>query len=141
MLNVSTNLTWHNDHIEFISAPFLKDGQRQSTMKHSRCWQHNHRARIMDVWSESKFQNYFDIGLGKSSLQNYVSQVVLFDLCHLIVCWCRTNTPVKTFDVLEVKHVSFNKRFSNLLISPSDEHLVIVICFLSQANTEVNRNT
>ena len=53
----------------------------------------------------------------------------------------KEHTPVKTFDVLEVKHVSFNKRFSNLLISPSDEHLVIVICFLSQANTEVNRNT
>ena len=52
----------------------------------------------------------------------------------------KEHTPVKTFDVFKVKHVSFDKRFSNLFIGPSDEHLVIVVCLLGQADAEVNRN-
>ena len=49
--------------------------------------------------------------------------------------------PVETFDVLEVKHVPLDEGLSDLLVGPSDEHLVVVVRLLCQAHAEVDRNS
>lgn len=67
----------------------------------------------------------------------------------LKILYCRTyNThhgsrvigvgAIKGFDVLKFKHISLYKRFSDLLVGPRDEELVIVICFLRQPGGEID---
>lgn len=46
--------------------------------------------------------------------------------------------PVKCLDVFEFKHVPLDKSFPDLLISPCDEELVVMIGLLSQPRGEVN---
>ena len=47
---------------------------------------------------------------------------------------------IKRFDVLEVKHVSLNKRTLDLLVRPCNKHLVVIGCLLCQTNCKVNGN-
>ena len=47
---------------------------------------------------------------------------------------------VKAFDVLEIKHVSLDKGFANLLVGPRDEHLVVVVGLLRQPHGKVDRD-
>lgn len=52
--------------------------------------------------------------------------------------WVISVGAIEGLDVLKLKHVSLYKRFSNLLVGPSNEKLVIVICFLCQSSGEVD---
>lgn len=45
---------------------------------------------------------------------------------------------IKGLDVLKFKHVSLYKGFSNLLVGPCYEKLVIMVCFLRQSRGEVD---
>ena len=45
---------------------------------------------------------------------------------------------IKGLDVLEFKHVSLYKGFSNLLVGPCYEKLVVMISFLRQPSGEVD---
>jgi hypothetical protein len=38
----------------------------------------------------------------------------------------------------EVEHVLFDKCLLDLLVGPVDEKLVVEVCFLGQASTEIN---
>lgn len=46
---------------------------------------------------------------------------------------------VKGLDVLELKHVSLYECFSDFLVGPCNEKLVIVICFFRESSGEVDR--
>ena len=48
--------------------------------------------------------------------------------------------PVKAFDVLELEHVSLDEGLPDLLVGPSDEHFVVVVGLLRQADTEEDRH-
>lgn len=52
--------------------------------------------------------------------------------------WVISVGAIEGLDVLKLKHVSLYKRFSNLLVGPRNEKLVIVICFLCQTSGEVD---
>lgn len=45
---------------------------------------------------------------------------------------------IKSLDVLKFKHVSLYKGFSNLLVGPRYEKLVVMISFLCQSSGEVD---
>lgn len=47
---------------------------------------------------------------------------------------------IERLDVLKFKHVSLYKGFSNLLVGPRDEQLVVMISFLRQPGGEVDRS-
>ena len=42
--------------------------------------------------------------------------------------------------MLEVEHVPLDEGLPDLLVGPSDEHLVVVVGFLRQAHAEVDGN-
>ena len=44
--------TRHNNHVEFVCAPLLKNGQGQATVQHAGGGKDNHGAWILDVGSE-----------------------------------------------------------------------------------------
>jgi len=41
--------------------------------------------------------------------------------------------------MFKIKHISLNKSFTYFLICPCDEHLVVIIGFLSQTNSKIDR--
>lgn len=45
---------------------------------------------------------------------------------------------VEGLDVFKLKHVSLYEGFSDLLVGPRDEELVVMICFLCQPGGEVD---
>lgn len=52
--------------------------------------------------------------------------------------WVISVGAIEGLDVLKLKHVSLHEGFSNLLVGPCNEKLVIVICFLCQPSGEVD---
>jgi hypothetical protein len=49
---LQNQLTWHDDHVEFVCTPLLKNGQRQATVQHAGCRKDNHGAWILNVRPE-----------------------------------------------------------------------------------------
>lgn len=108
-------------HVLFIPSPFLKDLQRLAGVQHARCGKHH-------------LETHNIIHVNRNDLSS---------------CWhVQPNTchgsgvvsvrAVKGLDVLELKHVSLYERFSDFLVGPCNEKLVIVISFFCQSSGEVD---
>ena len=48
-------------------------------------------------------------------------------------------TPIEGFDVFELEHVAFDESVFDLLVRPSDEHLIKVVGLFRQSQSEIYR--
>lgn len=115
---------FHTHHVLLVTSPLLEDLQRLTSVQHTWCGKH-HLEKKYIVVDHLHFRPHTFLTLGRKNLTYHRTGVVSVG-------------AIKGLDVLKFKHVSLYKGFSNLLVGPCYEKLVIMVCFLRQSRGEVD---